>query len=161
MGGVSFTVDLRRRWEPHDAAYRAAGAWLDAHAPPGARLMGVDPPGLWYATGRGAVATPSDGPQALLRAAATYGVDYVLVQPFSPAYLAPLYDDQAPLPGLEHVADAGHLRLYRVGLGSGPERPTGQRSGPRTGRPSQTAMEAVSSGGRAASNSAAVAPRRG
>ena len=136
LGGVSFTVDLRRRWEPHVQAYRAAGAWLDAHAPPGARLMGVDPPGLWYATGRIVVATPSDGPQALLRAAATYGVDYVLVQPFSPPYLAPLYDDQAPLPGLQHVADAAHLRLYRV---------VSAASGAPEG-PSQTEMDSVSSG---------------
>jgi hypothetical protein len=154
LGGVSFTVDLRRRWEPHAQAYRVAGAWLDAHAPPEARLMGVDPPGLWYATGRIVVATPSDGPQALLRAAATYGVDYVLVQPFSPPYLAPLYDDQAPLPGLQHVADAAHLRLYRVvSTASGP-------SGALEGL-SQTEMESVSPGGRAASSSAAVEPRRG
>ncbi len=151
LGGVSFTVDLRRRWEPHVQAYRAAGAWLDAHASPGARLMGVDPPGLWYATGRVAVATPSDGPQALLRAAATYGVDYVLVQPYSPPYLAPLYDDQAPLPGLQHVADAAHLRLYRV---------VSAASGAPEG-PSQTEMDSVSSGGRAASSSADVEPRRG
>ena len=151
LGGVSSTVDLRRRWEPHVQAYRAAGAWLDAHAPPGARLMGVDPPGLWYATGRIVVATPSDGPQALLRAAATYGVEYVLVQPFSPPYLAPLYDDQAPLPGLQHVADAAHLRLYRV---------VSAASGAPEG-PSQTEMESVSPGGRAASSSAAVEPRRG
>jgi hypothetical protein len=151
LGGVTFTVDLRQRWEPHVQAYRAAGAWLDAHAPPGARLMGVDPPGLWYATGRIVVATPSDGPQALLRAAATYGVDYVLVQPFSPPYLAPLYDDQAPLPGLQHVADAAHLRLYRV---------VSAASGAPEGS-SQTEMDSVSSGGRAASSSAAVEPRRG
>jgi hypothetical protein len=151
LGGVSFTIDLRRRWEPHAQAYRVAGAWLDAHAPPEARLMGVDPPGLWYATGRIVVATPSDGPQALLRAAATYGVDYVLVQPFSPPYLAPLYDDQAPLPGLQHVADAAHLRLYRV---------VSAASGAPEGS-SQTEMESVSPGGRAASSSAAVEPRRG
>jgi hypothetical protein len=156
LGGVSFTVDLRRRWEPHAEAYREAGAWLDAHAPPGARLMGVDPPGLWYATGRMAVATPSDGPQALLRAASTYGVEYVLVQPFSPPYLAPLYDGQAPLPGLEHVADAAHLRLYRVVSPASPAAPVA----PALDGTSQTAMEAVSAAGRASSSSAAVDPRR-
>ena len=97
------------------------------------------------------MATPSDGPQALLRAAATYGVDYVLVQPYSPPYLAPLYDDQAPLPGLQHVADAAHLRLYRV---------VSAASGAPEG-PSQTEMDSVSPGGRAASSSADVEPRRG
>ena len=151
LGGVSFTVDLRRRWEPHVQAYRAAGAWLDAHASPGARLMGVDPPGLWYATGRSrggdAQRRPAGPPprRGDLRRGLRSGAALL------PPYLAPLYDDQAPLPGLQHVADAAHLRLYRV---------VSAASGAPEG-PSQTEMDSVSSGGRAASSSADVEPRRG
>jgi hypothetical protein len=150
VSGLTVGAGLIRRWDAQAASNAAAGAWLAAHTPPGTRLMAVDPTGLWYATGRSAVVVPSDGPDALRRAAAAYRVDYVLLQPFWPPYLVPVYDGAADLAGLEHLADAGALRIYRVDGAAAP--PAG---------PGQTVTGAVSDSGSAASSPAAVAPSRG
>lgn len=158
LSGLAFGAGLVRRWEAQAGSNAAAGAWLAARTPPGTRLMAVDPTGLWYATGRSAVAVPADGPQALLAAAAAYRVDYVLLQPYWPEYLAPVYDGAADLPGLEHLADAGALRIYRV---AGSSAPGAAAAAADAAAPAQTLTGSRSDAGSAASSPAAVVPSRG
>ena len=160
LSGVAFGAGLVRRWEAQAGSNAAAGAWLAARTPPGTRLMAVDPTGLWYATGRSAVVVPADGPQALLAAAAAYRVDYVLLQPYWPEYLVPVYDGAADLPGLEHLADAGALRIYRVAGSSAPAA-AAAAAADAAPAPVQIPTGSRSDAGSAASSPAAVVPSRG
>jgi hypothetical protein len=186
LASLYFTASLTARWDAHVAAYQAAAAWLAGPAPPEARAMSADPAVLWYAStlggsvargasgpagrsgsgeapsqtdssarpplageaGRGGVVTPSDGFAALVAAAVAYDVDYVLVEPAGPTYLAPVYAGEAPAPDLLLTGQAGPIRIYRVAP-----------AGPSFA--SHTRTDAVSSGGSAASSSAAVFPSRG
>jgi hypothetical protein len=148
LASLYFTHSLGERWEARRRAYAAAAGWLDVNALPGSRLMGVDPPGIWDATGHSAVVTPADGMAALLAAARAYDVAYVLLEPAWPDYLVPLYAGQAPWPGLQHVADAGAIRIYRVS------------ASPDDGA-AQGTIDAVSAADRAVRSSAAVCPSRG
>ncbi|MDQ3702927.1 MAG: hypothetical protein M3442_18685, partial [Chloroflexota bacterium] len=130
------------------AAYVAAAAWLDANAPAEARVMAIDPPGFWYVSGRRTVVTPSDGLAGLIAAAGALGVDYVLVEPAAPPYLAPTSGGDVPVSDLELLASVGPIRIYRVA----PAVP---------GLARHSAIDSVSAAGSAASSSAAVLPRSG
>jgi hypothetical protein len=79
-------------WRDADAAYREAGAWLDAHnAPNDTVIMVGNPPGFWYHTHRPAVVVPNGDVETLLAAADRYGARYVLLDRNRPAHLAGLY----------------------------------------------------------------------
>ncbi len=148
LASVYFAGQLTGRWNRRLAAYGAAATWLDARTQGDGRVMAVDPPGFWYVSRRSTVMTPSDGPAALTAAAVALDVDYVLVEPAAPAYLAPVYRGEQAAPDLHIVAVIGPIQIYRVA----PAVPGLARQG-TTG--------AVSSPGRAARSSAAVFPSPG
>ncbi len=114
LSSLYFLGHLTARWDARLAAYRAVGAWLDVHAPGGARVLVADPPGFWYATGRAAAVLPSDGLDALLAAAGQFGADYVAVEPAAPRYLAALRQGETAPAELARVATVGEIQLYRI-----------------------------------------------
>lgn len=148
LASVYFAGQLTATWNRRLAAYGAVATWLDARTQGDGRVMAVDPPGFWYVSGRSTVVTPSDGPAALTAAAVALDVDYVLVEPAAPAYLAPVYRGEQATPDLHLVAVVGPIQIYRVA----PAVPGLARQG---------TIEAVSSPGRAARSSAAVFPSPG
>ncbi|MGH2352619.1 MAG: hypothetical protein ACRDJN_13510, partial [Chloroflexota bacterium] len=115
-----FAAQLTGRWNGRFAAYRAVAAWLETNDPNTTPVMVVDPPGFWYASGRGAVVTPSDGFAALVAAAVQLDVDYVLLEAAAPRYLAPVYDGRQAAPDLEQVATVGAIQVYRVAPADAP-----------------------------------------
>lgn len=148
LASITFATQLTARWDRRLAAYVAAAAWLEVNAPADARVMAVDPPGFWYASGRRTVVTPSDGLAGLIAAAGALDVDYVLVEPAVPAYLAPASGGEAPVSDLELLATVGPIRIYRVA----PAVPGWAR---------HRVIDAVSAAGSAWSSSAADFRRRG
>ena len=105
-------------WRDADAAYREAGAWLDAHdVPDDTVIMVGNPPGFWYHTHRPAVVVPNGDVEALLAVADRYGVRYVLLDRNRPAPLAGLYAGEIPHPRLRTVAawTDREVVLYVVG----------------------------------------------
>ena len=105
-------------WRDADAAYREAGAWLDAHdVPDDTVIMVGNPPGFWYHTHRPAVVVPNGDVEALLAVADRYGVRYVLLDRNRPAPLAGLYTGEASHPRLQPAETwgEGKVVLYVVG----------------------------------------------
>ena len=105
-------------WRDADAAYRDAGAWLDAHNVPNGTVIVVgNPPGFWYHTHRPSVVVPNGGVETLLAAAGRYGARYVLLDRNRPAPLAGLYSGEASHPRLQPVMVWGEeaVVLYETG----------------------------------------------
>lgn len=114
VASVYFLVLLTSRWNATLSQNRAVAAWLDEHVPLDARVMVIDPPGFWYASGRECIAIPSDGFAALIAASATFDAPYLVVQPATPRYLIPVYRNEAPAPDLVRLAVVGEAQIYRI-----------------------------------------------
>ncbi len=114
LSSLYFALTLPARWDARLAAYGAAARRIDALAPATARVMSVDPPGFWYASGRSGNVVPSDGLSALVAAALAFHDDFLILEPNGPSYLGPIYMGTAATPDLELVAVVGELRVYRI-----------------------------------------------
>jgi hypothetical protein len=73
------TAGLVEAWSPRAAAREQVAVTLRAVAQPGDRLMSADPGTWWWRSGLSGVATPYDELPLLLRAAAAYEVDWLVV----------------------------------------------------------------------------------
>ena len=111
-------------WRDTDAAYRDAGAWLDAHdVPDDTVIMVGNPPGFWYHTHRPAVVVPNGDVGVLLDVAQRYEVGYILLDRNVPLPLALLYTDGETPAWLTTEATWGtgieRVVLFRVERGEG------------------------------------------
>ncbi len=111
-------------WRDADAAYREAGAWLDAHdVPDDTVIMVGNPPGFWYHTHRPSVVVPNGDMGVLLDVAQRYEVGYILLDRNVPLPLALLYTDGETLAWLTTEATWGtgieRVVLFRVERGEG------------------------------------------
>jgi hypothetical protein len=119
MGVVSsayFLALQEGRWAARVAKYRDATAVLAADRPSDAtsRVMAVDPPSFWYASGASAVAVPSDGFDALLAAAQQFDALYLVVEGAGPPYLASLWVGDVPVAGFACAGASDEALVYRV-----------------------------------------------
>jgi hypothetical protein len=113
VASIYFAVQFTQRWDGRLAAYRAVAGWLDAaEAPPG-RVMAIDPPAFWYASGRESVVIPSDGFGALVAAAHDLDVTFLLVERAAPRYLLPVFDGEEALLDFDQVATVAGIRIYQ------------------------------------------------
>ncbi len=106
-------------WNRSTGVYDAIGTALDQDsAPPEARVMSNNPPGLYAHTGRGGIPLVNGGEADLLRAADDYGVTYVVLDRNVPAGLSGLYREGPESPRLVLVSAAGaapdRVLLYRI-----------------------------------------------
>lgn len=102
-------IDQARRWSRQVDAYRElAPAVLGDRAD--AIPMLLNAPGWWYATGRPAIQTPSNGPDAAVVAARRYGATHLVMEPAVPKAWETFGDDRRF--GLIHEGNG--YQVYRV-----------------------------------------------
>ena len=125
LTGAYFLALQTSRWDARLATYREAAALLDhtSGADSAGRVMAIDPPGFWYASGRDTVAIPSDGFEALLAAARQFDARFLVVEAASPPYLAPLWDGDRPAAGFACLGLTPNVVVYRITADDG-EAPT-------------------------------------
>jgi hypothetical protein len=114
ISSIYFLSLQTSRWDERLVAYQEVAGLLARQAPLDARVLVVDPPGFWYASGREAVVIPSDGFGALLSAAAAFDARYLVVEASGPAYLAPLWAGTAAVPGFTCVGQTEQASVYAV-----------------------------------------------
>ncbi|MBI2886145.1 MAG: hypothetical protein HYY02_02940 [Chloroflexi bacterium] len=111
---LAFLLYNASAWDREYQAYQELARRLNERGVGAAPVMVTDPPAYHYVSGRSAVATPSNGVQALLAAADRYGVAYVALEPAHAPALRALYVGDERSPRLEHVEWIGPTRLFRV-----------------------------------------------
>ena len=114
LSSVYFLGLQAGRWDARLDAYRQVGHLLDARTPADARVLAVDPPGLWYASGRETIVIPSDGFDALLAAAQTFDARNLIVEASGPTYLAPLWVGTEPVAGFTCLGTTDLMAVYAV-----------------------------------------------
>ncbi len=93
---------------------RALYAEVNQLLPEGARILSVDPPGLYALTGRGGATLPNSAPEALAEIAARFDIGYLLLQEGRlPGPLQPVWEN-APQFLTEIPLDAPGGRLYEI-----------------------------------------------
>ena len=79
-------------WKNSGQIYRTVGDWMTAHdVPRDTVVMAGNPPGFWYYTRRPTVVAPNDDLETLLKCAARYQVEYLLLDWNYPRPLTALY----------------------------------------------------------------------
>jgi hypothetical protein len=91
-----------------EAALQSAGAGE------GDAVLINNPPGYYLASHRLAAVIPDGDVDALLAAAARYGVAYFVLEPNHPELLAPLYESPGDRPGLVYLTAVDGAHLYHV-----------------------------------------------
>jgi hypothetical protein len=114
ISSVYFLALQTTRWDARLVAYQQIAGLLARQVSPDARVLVVDPPGFWYASGREAAVIPSDGFGALRSAAAAFDVRYLVVEESGPAYLAPLWAGTAAVPGFTCIGQTEQASVYAV-----------------------------------------------
>ena len=101
-------------WDQEYDYYQAVAQWLDDQGGVNAPIMVTDPPAFYYASGRGAVVTPSNGIDAMIAVADRYRVDYIALEAAHAASLHPLYLGDESSPRLEPLEWIGATHMFRV-----------------------------------------------
>ncbi|MBI3974517.1 MAG: hypothetical protein HY332_24835 [Chloroflexi bacterium] len=114
LASVYFLALHTSLWQARLDEYRAVASALDGVAGAGARVLAIDPPGFWYASGRATIMIPSDGMAALVAAAERFDARYLILEPAAPRYLVSIYEGTAAAPELEHVATVRGVRIYQI-----------------------------------------------
>ena len=110
----SFLAYNAGAWDEELRRYQEVAQWLEQRAAGPSPVMVTNPPGFWYASGRPAVVTPSDGLDALVAAADWYNVEYLALEAAHATVLHPLYLSTRTSSRLEPVAWVGTTRMFRV-----------------------------------------------
>lgn len=92
------------RWNERTKPFAEVEAWMDANARPDDLLFVGEPAGYYVVTGRQTIITPSDGVEALTRAAQEWNVHYLLLDKDSRGGYLSMYDDQQAENGWVPVA---------------------------------------------------------
>jgi hypothetical protein len=100
-------------WNRADGVYGAVAGWV-AQENPAAVVMIGNPPAYRYHGGGLSLIVPNEGIETTLRAAARYGVDYLVLDPNHPAPLAEIYEQTAAHPRLTLVKTFGAVRVFRI-----------------------------------------------
>jgi len=114
--GVSLyaLVDQARNWSRQVDAYRELAPIIFADRPDAVPLL-LNAPGWWYATGRPAIQTPSNGPDAALSAAARYGATHLVMEPAVPRAWEPFARAPASNSRFRAIGQAhGGYTIYRI-----------------------------------------------
>ena len=74
----------------------------------------LNAPGWWYVTGRAAMQTPSNGPDAALAAAGRYGGTHLVMEPVHPHAWDAFAADPASQPRFHLVGQRQGYLLYQI-----------------------------------------------
>lgn len=105
------TLDQARQWNKQASAYRELAPVVFADNPSAVPML-LNAPGWWYATGKPAMQTPSNGPDAALAAAQRYGGTHLILEPATPKAWEGFDESANPRFTLVHSANA--YRVYRI-----------------------------------------------
>ena len=94
--------------------YAELSNWIEDTTEAKGPLMLTNPPAYAYVSKRPSIATPSNGVEALLAAADSYGVSLLALEYDHAKPLEALYDGRETHPRLEILGNVGNTRAYRI-----------------------------------------------
>lgn len=111
---------LEPLWNRANTGYLTVSTWLDENASETALVMLVDPPAYYYFTHRPAIVIPNEEIEGILRVAALYHADYLVLEYDHVLSLDPIYHNEATHPSLElrrEFKDQSGNRIQIYGIG--------------------------------------------
>lgn len=106
-------VDSGRAWSRQADAYREIAPFILGDRQDAIPMV-LNPPGWWYATGRPAIQTPSNGPEAALATARRYGATHLVVEPAVPKGWELFVSSPQNDARFELVVESGAYVVYRL-----------------------------------------------